>query len=55
MTRGWSACRCYDPAHPVFTYVSAVLLGHDLDAYAELARQGTAGAMAAIYRWFVTG
>ncbi|MEU5905737.1 tyrosine-protein phosphatase [Micromonospora sp. NPDC047527] len=45
----------HDPDHPVFTYVSAVLLGHDLDAYAELARQGTAGAMAEIYRWFVTG
>lgn len=45
----------HDPEHPVFTYVSAVLLGHDLDAYAELARQGTAGAMAQIYRWFVTG
>ncbi|GGO15417.1 tyrosine-protein phosphatase [Micromonospora parathelypteridis] len=45
----------HDPEHPVFTYVSAVLLGHDLDAYAELARQGTARAMAAIYRWFVTG
>ncbi|MFI6264134.1 tyrosine-protein phosphatase [Micromonospora sp. NPDC051006] len=45
----------HDPEHPVFTYVSAVLLGHDLGAYAELARQGTPGAMAAIYRWFVTG
>ncbi|KAB1943267.1 tyrosine-protein phosphatase [Micromonospora sp. ALFpr18c] len=45
----------HDPEHPVFTYVSAVLLGHDLDAYAELAREGTAGAMAEIYRWFVTG
>jgi protein-tyrosine phosphatase len=45
----------HDPEHPVFTYVSAVLLGHDLDAYAELARQGTAEAMAEIYRWFVTG
>ena len=45
----------HDPEHPVFTYVSAVLLGHDLDSYAELARQGTAGAMTAIYRWFVTG
>ncbi|MCO1597760.1 tyrosine-protein phosphatase [Micromonospora sp. RHAY321] len=45
----------HDPEHPVFTYVSAVLLGHDLNAYAELARQGTAGAMAEIYRWFVTG
>ncbi|MEV4198756.1 tyrosine-protein phosphatase [Micromonospora globbae] len=45
----------HDPEHPVFTYVSAVLLGHDLTAYAELARQGTPAAMAAIYRWFVTG
>ncbi|TDC36338.1 tyrosine-protein phosphatase [Micromonospora sp. 15K316] len=45
----------YDPEHPVFTYVSAVLLGHDLSSYAELARQGTPAAMAAIYRWFVTG
>jgi protein-tyrosine phosphatase len=45
----------YDPAHPVFTYVSAVLLGHDLNAYEELARGGMPGAMAAIYRWFVTG
>lgn len=45
----------YDPAHPVFTYVSAVLLGHDLDAYDELAQEGTPAAMAAIYRWFVTG
>lgn len=45
----------HDPEHPAFTYVSAVLLGHDLTAYAELARQGTPAAMAAIYRWFVTG
>ncbi|GAA3760340.1 tyrosine-protein phosphatase [Micromonospora maritima] len=45
----------YDAAHPVFTYVSAVLQGHDLDAYAELAREGMPGAMTAIYRWFVTG
>ncbi|MFI2652360.1 tyrosine-protein phosphatase [Micromonospora fulviviridis] len=45
----------YDAAHPVFTYVSAVLLGHDLDAYEELAREGMPGAMAGIYRWFVTG
>ncbi|MFI6822518.1 tyrosine-protein phosphatase [Micromonospora sp. NPDC050187] len=45
----------HDPAHPVFTYVSALLLGHDLDAYGELAEQGTPAAMAAIYRWFVTG
>ncbi|MGN9804062.1 tyrosine-protein phosphatase [Micromonospora sp. L32] len=44
-----------DPAHPVFTYVSALLLGHDLEAYDELAREGTPAAMAAIYRWFVTG
>ncbi|MEV4482363.1 tyrosine-protein phosphatase [Micromonospora coxensis] len=45
----------HDPAHPVFTYVSAVLLGHDLEAYDELAEEGTPAAMAAIYRWFVTG
>jgi protein-tyrosine phosphatase len=44
----------HDPTHPVFTYVSAVLLGHDLGAYAELAEQGTSGAMREIYRWFVT-
>jgi protein-tyrosine phosphatase len=45
----------YDPAHPVFTYVSAVLLGHDLAAYEELAGEGMPAAMCAIYRWFVTG
>jgi protein-tyrosine phosphatase len=44
----------FDPAHPVFTYVSAVLLGHDLSEYASLAVEGTPGAMLAIYRWFVT-
>jgi len=43
----------FDPAHPVFTYVSAVLLGHDLAAYDELGAEGTPGAMFAIYRWFV--
>ncbi|MGC4805901.1 tyrosine-protein phosphatase [Micromonospora sp. DT233] len=45
----------YDPAHPVFTAVAEVLLGHDLNAEAELALQGSPAAMAAIYRWFVTG
>ncbi|WDZ84244.1 tyrosine-protein phosphatase [Micromonospora cathayae] len=45
----------HDPEHPVFTYVSALLLGHDLAAYDGLAREGTPAAMAAIYRWFVTG
>jgi protein-tyrosine phosphatase len=45
----------HDPRHPVFTYVAAVLLGHDLGAYQALAREGTPAAMAAIYRWFVTG
>jgi protein-tyrosine phosphatase len=44
----------FDPAHPVFTYVSAVLLGHDLAAYSELSAAGTPGAMLAIYGWFVT-
>jgi protein-tyrosine phosphatase len=43
------------PGHPVFTYVSAVLLGHDLTAYEALAHEGTPSAMAAIYRWFVRG
>src|ERR1700754_4935232 len=43
----------HDPEHPVFTYVSAVMLGHDLGAYEALAREGTTGAMEAIYRWFV--
>ncbi|SNT62229.1 protein-tyrosine phosphatase [Asanoa hainanensis] len=43
----------HDPRHPVFTYVSAVMLGHDLSAYEALAREGTVGAMEAIYRWFV--
>jgi protein-tyrosine phosphatase len=43
----------YDPAHPMFTYLSAVLLGHDLSAYAELAVEGTPSAMLAVYRWFV--
>ncbi|MEH1099817.1 tyrosine-protein phosphatase [Micromonospora sp. CPCC 205561] len=45
----------HDAEHPVFTYVSAVLLGHDPGVYAALAEQGTPAAMAAIYRWFVTG
>lgn len=45
----------HDPRHPVFTYVSAVLLGHDLNAYAALAQEGTPAAMAGIYRWFVSG
>ncbi|WP_018800302.1 tyrosine-protein phosphatase [Salinispora arenicola] len=45
----------HDAAHPVFTYVSAVLLGHDLGAYEELAEEGTPAAMKSIYRWFVTG
>jgi protein-tyrosine phosphatase len=45
----------HDPAHPLFGYVSAVLLGHEPDAYVGLAQQGTPAAMADIYRWFVTG
>jgi len=44
----------FDPAHPVFTYVSGVLLGHDLSRYAGLAVEGTPGAMLGIYRWFVS-
>lgn len=46
----------YDPRHPVFTYVSTVLLGEDHgEDYQALAEEGTPGAMAAIYRWFVHG
>lgn len=45
----------YDHAHPVFTYVAALLQGGDLSAYGELVEQGSPAAMAAIYRWFVTG
>ncbi|MFX0592085.1 tyrosine-protein phosphatase [Melissospora conviva] len=45
----------HDPAHPLFGYVSAVLLGHEPAAYVGLAQQGTPGAMADIYRWFVSG
>lgn len=45
----------FDPAHPVFTAVARVLLGHDLSAEAELALRGSPAAMAEIYRWFVTG
>jgi protein-tyrosine phosphatase len=45
----------FDPAHPVFVNVSAMLLGHDLGVEEELATQGTPEAMAEIYRWFVTG
>jgi protein-tyrosine phosphatase len=45
----------HDPEHPLFTYVAGVLLGHDLGAFPALAREGTPAAMAAIYRWFVTG
>lgn len=45
----------YDPEHPVFTYVSAVMLGHDISAYQGLVADGTPAAMRAIYRWFVDG
>lgn len=51
-----AALPVYDPRHPVFTYVSAVLLGQDHgEDYQALAEEGTPGAMAAIYRWFVHG
>jgi protein-tyrosine phosphatase len=45
----------HDPGDPLFTYVSSVLLGHDLGAVPARAAGGTPAAMAAIYRWFVTG
>jgi protein-tyrosine phosphatase len=41
----------FDPRHPVFTYVSAVLMGHDVSA--EAPPDGSPGAMLAIYRWMV--
>lgn len=44
-----------DPAHPGFTYLSAVLHGRDLAGYDDQARRGAAAAMATVYRWFVTG
>ncbi|HEV7898069.1 MAG TPA: tyrosine-protein phosphatase [Planosporangium sp.] len=52
----------FDPRHPVFTYVSAMLMGHDTAAAdvaaGEMAAvapgEGPAGAMVAIYRWMVT-
>lgn len=51
-----AALPIFDSRHPVFTYVSAVLLGRDGGGdYAALAEEGTPGAMTAIYRWFVTG
>jgi protein-tyrosine phosphatase len=45
----------YDDRHPVFSYVAALLNGGDLTDYAGLVEQGSPAAMAAIYRWFVTG
>jgi protein-tyrosine phosphatase len=41
----------FDPAHPVFTYVSAVLMGHDVTAVPEV--ESSPEAMLAIYRWMV--
>jgi protein-tyrosine phosphatase len=41
----------FDPEHPVFTYVSAVLMGHDAAAVAEV--ESSPAAMDAIYRWMV--
>src|SRR5439155_19897075 len=43
----------FDPPHPVFTYVSAVLLGHDLSGYASLLVVRPPAAMLAICRWLV--
>lgn len=45
----------YDPDHPVFTYVSAMLVGRAGTVPPELAGQGTPGAMREVYRWFVSG
>lgn len=43
----------FDPRHPVFTYLSAVLQGHRGSGYEALREQGTPRAMVEIYRWFV--
>jgi protein-tyrosine phosphatase len=43
----------FDPRHPVFTYLSAVLQGHRGEGYEGLRAQGTPAAMLAVYRWFV--
>lgn len=45
----------FDPEHPVFTYVSAVLMGHDVAVAAPAAAvDGSPAAMIEIYRWMVT-
>ncbi len=43
----------FDPEHPVFTYVSAALMGHDVAVYEDVARDGSPAAMLHIYRWMV--
>src|SRR2546430_12085861 len=45
----------FDPAHPVFTYVSAVLLGPDPSRYAQLAVRGSTAAQLTLHRWLVPG
>lgn len=45
----------HDDRHLVFSYVQALLRGGDLSGYDELVTKGSAAAMEAIYRWFVTG
>jgi protein-tyrosine phosphatase len=42
----------FDPDHPIFTYVSAVLMGHQVAPAAPV--DGSPGAMLGIYRWMVT-
>jgi protein-tyrosine phosphatase len=45
----------FDPQHPVFTYVSAVLMGHDVAPVTPAAPvDGSPGAMLEMYRWIVT-
>src|SRR5689334_15581396 len=43
----------FDPGHPLFTYVSALLMGRDVTAYEGSAEEGSPGAMLRIYRWMV--
>src|SRR5437763_5411394 len=43
----------FDPRHPVFTYLSAVLQGHHGEGDQGLRERGTPTAVGAAYRWFV--
>jgi protein-tyrosine phosphatase len=44
----------HDPDHPVFGFVTGVLRGDQVPSAAQLREQGSAAAMAGVYRAFVT-